>query len=455
MSAHPPQVIGARGTKVAIEHRQQNPSPEIEYSIITIPDENDLGTGRFITLLKVNALSSAKAISSMIVNVPAFQISVNINPGIREIPVLLGRADGTDPISGRLFILPSTVIPQVPHEFVTKFENWQVTGLELDGQPLDEKESQEAEFRQFEIYAQEPELMSPKLFFEAHKKILEDLFGQQWFFRNGEKKLKHPAYSSWNLCLKLIGQDGIVKWPEDVQALPDIAKVILDNYFILQCSGGDISTLRLGSFANYGSQSVRRRLNSVIRTEDGFRSVMTELSYSAWHISKGYKVTAYEEEGYPDFQVLPEDGTLPLVTDCKHIQKDSSDRRFAKVINKANNQVKKLGIKCYGIAVIDITEKVTNPNAFSDEIPQSVLHIAEVVSNAIQKGNSSISAVLLLWDDYVVHGEPSTSPTSLFAYRRRSQILKHRDPVHKLPEEFQLFKFGNTITYKVFWSPRT
>ena len=181
---------------------------------------------------------------------------------------------------------------------------------------------------------------------------------------------------------------------------------------------------------------------------------MTELSYAAWHISKGHKVTAYEEEGYPDFQVLTEDVTLPLVTDCKRIQKDSSDLRFPKMINKANNRVKKLGIQCYGIAVIDVTEKVTNPNVFSDEILQSVLHITEVVSDAIQKDNSSISAVLLLWDDYVVHGEPGTSHHSLFVYRRRSQILKHRDPVHKLPEEIHLFEFGNTITYRVFWSPR-
>lgn len=441
---------------MTIEHRQQNPSPEIEYSVIAIPDENDLGTGRFITLLKANALSSAKAIASMVVNVPAFQISVNINPGTREIPVLLGRADGTDPISGRLFVFPSTVNPQDTHEFVAKFKSWQVTSLELDGQSLAEKESQAAEINQFKVRAQDPTLTMPNLFFESNKKILEDLFGQQWFSDKERKKLDHPAYSNWKLCLKLIKQAGILKYPEDVQTFPDIAKVILDNHIILQCSGGDISNLRLGSFANYGSQSVRQRLKSFLPTDrNGFRSVMTELSYAAWHISKGHKVTAYGEVGYPDFQVLAEDVTLPLVTDCKRINKDTSDRRFAKVINKANNQVNKLGVPCYGIAVIDITEKVTNPNAFSDEIPPNVLHVIDVVSNAIQKENSSISAVLLLWDDYVVHGEPGTAPTSLFAYRRRSQILKHRDPLHKLPEEIHLFEFGNTIIYRVSWSPRT
>lgn len=255
--------------------------------------------------------------------------------------------------------------------------------------------------------------------------------------------------------MKLIAQDGIIKWPEDVLNLREIARVILDNYFLIQCSGGNIRNLRLGSFANYGSESVRRRLYSVLGSGSGFRSLMAELSYSAWHISKGHKVTAYEEKGYPDFHVFAEGAILPLVTDCKHIRKDTKDSRFSKIIKKANKQIKALGIGCYGIAAIDITDKVTNPDVFSDEIPKSVLHITEVVSSAIQKHNTSVSAVLLLWDDYQVLGEPMVAPSSLIAYRRRSHVLRHLEPLHKLPEELELFNIGNTITYRVFWSPRT
>ena len=70
------------------------------------------------------------------VKVPRFQISVNINPGTKEIPVLLGKADGTDPISRKVFLLPMNVDPTISHSFVATFENWQVTGLELDGTPL-------------------------------------------------------------------------------------------------------------------------------------------------------------------------------------------------------------------------------------------------------------------------------------------------------------------------------
>jgi len=84
---------------MAIKHRRQNPSPEIEYSVLAIPDENDFGTGRFTMLVKANELSSAKAITCIVVISPAFQISVNINPWTLEITVILARADGIDPIS--------------------------------------------------------------------------------------------------------------------------------------------------------------------------------------------------------------------------------------------------------------------------------------------------------------------------------------------------------------------
>lgn len=436
---------------MAIEHRQEHPSPEIEYSLISIRDENDLGTGRFTTLLKPNVLSTSRAILSVVVNVPVFQISVNTNPDTGEVPVLLGKADGTDPISRKVFLLPANISSVIAHEIVASFKNWQVTGLELDGKLLVKKKPPELQLRHFEISGRGSDRVNPKIFFEAHERILEELFGREWFLEDEKRKSSHPAYKSWKLCTKLIAQNGIVKWPDDAQNLPAMARVILDNYFLLVCSGGDISSLRLGSFANYGDDNVRRRLYSVLGDENGFESLMTELAYSAWHISKGHEVRAYEETGYPDFQVFTEDAILPLVTDCKRIRKDTKDSRFSKIINKANKQIKALGIDCYGVAAIDITEKVTNPNVFSDEIPKSVLHISEVVSAPIREYNSSVSAVLLFWDDYVVHGEPGASPSSLFAYRRRSHVLRHRNPVHELPENVELFDFGNTLTYRIRW----
>jgi len=123
----------------AIKNRRQNPSPEIEYSEIHIPDDKNLGAGTFTILLKPNVLSGSKVIAGMLVNVPVFQISVNVNPATREIPVLLGKADGSNPISSKLFLFPSDLDSTISHTLVAKFQNWQVAGLEFDGLFLTQK----------------------------------------------------------------------------------------------------------------------------------------------------------------------------------------------------------------------------------------------------------------------------------------------------------------------------
>lgn len=122
-----------------IKYRQPNSSPEIQYGEIHIPDDENLGTGTFATLLKPNVLSSTKVISSIMINRPKFQISVNINPGSRKIPVLLGKADGTDPISSQTFLLPPNADSTKAYKFVVIFENWQIINLEMDGVALAEK----------------------------------------------------------------------------------------------------------------------------------------------------------------------------------------------------------------------------------------------------------------------------------------------------------------------------
>ena len=122
-----------------LKHRIPNSCPETEYGEIYIPNDQNLGEGIFTTVLKPNALSTNKAISSIVINKPVFQISVNINPGTKEVPVLLGRADGSNPISKKTFILPSDIDSSKPHTLVATFKNWQITSLKLDGVALIEK----------------------------------------------------------------------------------------------------------------------------------------------------------------------------------------------------------------------------------------------------------------------------------------------------------------------------
>ncbi len=121
-----------------IKHRQVNASPEIEYGEIHIPDDKNLGAGNYKIVIKKGAFSGKKVISSIMINVPVFQISVNFNPATLEIPVLLGRADGSAPISSKTYLFPDYLSISDSHEFKVAFEKWQITGLYFDGIPLRE-----------------------------------------------------------------------------------------------------------------------------------------------------------------------------------------------------------------------------------------------------------------------------------------------------------------------------
>jgi hypothetical protein len=100
--------------------------------LTSTPDGKDLGTGSFKTVTKHDAFSSKKAISSIMANFPVFKILVNLNPATGETLVLLGRADASDPTSRKVYIFPENISVLDLHEFEVTFENWEITGLQMD-----------------------------------------------------------------------------------------------------------------------------------------------------------------------------------------------------------------------------------------------------------------------------------------------------------------------------------
>ena len=113
--------------------RQNNPGPGIDYAELHIPDDNYLGTGKYTLSLQPNALVDQKVIVGIMINKPIFQMSVNINPGPKEVPVLLGKADGSDPISQKLFSLPQNMGLAGTHKFEATFEDWEIKTLTMNG----------------------------------------------------------------------------------------------------------------------------------------------------------------------------------------------------------------------------------------------------------------------------------------------------------------------------------
>jgi hypothetical protein len=122
-----------------IKHQQPGGHPAIISSDIQIPDDADLGTGSFTTKFKAGALPSSTVISSAMINAPSFQVSITINPN-RDVPALLGTADGTDPKSRVYFLLPEHINPAVAHTLRIDFAKWHIFMALFDGMPLATKE---------------------------------------------------------------------------------------------------------------------------------------------------------------------------------------------------------------------------------------------------------------------------------------------------------------------------
>ena len=115
-----------------IKTRQENPGPGIEYSELHIPDEENLGTGSYRIVLEPNALAKRQPTVGLVINPPIFQMSVNVNPATKEIPVLLGKADDTPPISEKVFRLPENIELSDSYEFNALFANWEIAELLLN-----------------------------------------------------------------------------------------------------------------------------------------------------------------------------------------------------------------------------------------------------------------------------------------------------------------------------------
>ncbi|HBH12610.1 MAG TPA: hypothetical protein DDX29_05815 [Clostridiales bacterium] len=122
-----------------IYHKQDKPGPGVKFSLIDIPDDQKLGSGRYTTVLEPSALAKKQPVVSIILNAPVFQLSVNINPQTKEIPVLLGKVDGSNPISNVMFSLPENVSLDEEYVFITEFDNWQVQSLSMNNVLLERK----------------------------------------------------------------------------------------------------------------------------------------------------------------------------------------------------------------------------------------------------------------------------------------------------------------------------
>ena len=123
-----------------VRSREEKTLPGINYSEIHIPDEENLGTGSFVTLFDPKAMVKVNPLMSTIVNQPEFQLILNVNAAETEYEatVLLGKADGTPASARKVYKIPKDTDTDKALNFKVVFSEWNITALEMDGIGLKE-----------------------------------------------------------------------------------------------------------------------------------------------------------------------------------------------------------------------------------------------------------------------------------------------------------------------------
>lgn len=299
--------------------------------------------------------------------------------------------------------------------------------------------------------------------FTAQKKLIKDLFNEEDWQKLCKRKPNHPAVRRYQICKQMIAQRGIIKFPENQDIFPELTSILLDNYIFSKVSGGNPVSFSLGNFANYGDAKVRQQIKSQLKETDGFQSLMAELSFAAWFLSKkGFQITATEDEGLADFKIDLHNHPIPIAVECKHIDINTNDTRYKKVIEKANQQIKNwkthLSTQAiYGIAVIDVSNKFININNDSGKLMNELMKLKEILQKLIRKNNSSVSGVLLICDSFQMSNEPGDTSSTSFFFARSGIFIRHLNPVQPLPnylaEPFEN-QWGYQTGYKVNWKHR-
>ena len=119
-----------------IKSREEGPVPGISYSEIHIPDEKSLGTGTFMNVLEEGAFGKKNPIISSIMNEPVFVLIISMNIAIESVTAMIGKSQNTPALDRKVFKIPLDVDTKSILSFKVSFDDWDITGIELNGNKL-------------------------------------------------------------------------------------------------------------------------------------------------------------------------------------------------------------------------------------------------------------------------------------------------------------------------------
>ena len=120
-----------------IRSREEEPLPGITYSEIHIPDENNLGTGTFVTVLEEGAFGKRNPIISSIMNEPEFVLILSMNIAIESATAMIGKSQNTPALDRKVYKVPTDIDTKAVLSFTVSFNDWGITGIEINGNKLE------------------------------------------------------------------------------------------------------------------------------------------------------------------------------------------------------------------------------------------------------------------------------------------------------------------------------
>lgn len=285
-------------------------------------------------------------------------------------------------------------------------------------------------------------------FFLRQKEILERLFPVGWF--REKSRFNHPAFRKWKFCDDLINQKLSIHSPEQDESLLDLGRILLDSSNLVTLTGGTQDELLMGDLNLYGDGPVQTKIRTRVFNPNQFEDVLLELTVAACHIQYGHRVTPLEVERHPDLRIDIPTLDHPVFAECKCLRSVSLNK-FNKVIAKANSQLKAVDTPSFGVVYLDINSPMKIGIVKDTQIPSSVIEVRDRVAAALSgPKNRSVGAAVLIWDFYIVHGQPPDG--TLVAFLRNYLRVSHtpQDCLRIIPDTCNLYA-ASMVLYTIDW----
>jgi hypothetical protein len=275
---------------------------------------------------------------------------------------------------------------------------------------------------------------TPSLLVELQRQlaILEAMFGDPGLGDLRRRSPGHPAVERFDRLAGFVAAGGALDAATELDLAVEIGSTFIDHMtWAADRPGADY-------WAVIPDPAARAFVEGRIKEPTLFHDVVSELFW--WGaLAQRTSSTLGEDEGMPDLKI---GWSTPCWADVKRIHVGTGTSRIRRVIEKANQQIKRADGTGVGAALIHL-ERRGQRASLDDRIPNDVLPFIDEARAALTSGFfRSVAHVAVTWDDYLVIGD---TRATLYAFRRRTFVLEHPAPRSKPNVPAEIWEVGFTV----------